>query len=226
MVVSQPMHYQSPSLNYRRDSIFIVATIWQFIQKEVSPFHYYRTFDVPLDKITVEVDSIFYSPDSLKLFSFVIITDPDVQHDNLQKYVFSGNSIIGFRLKKNSPWTLYDFDQYSIAGLENYNDVRNSFRNYYLGNGDFKDDGAYYWDGIHPDTLNMSLGAYNRISINFGYNIDDDNFWDKSIVWKKGSRIPGYYSFQTTGNVVLGDSNAIVIIPQLTYRDSLLNLYK
>jgi hypothetical protein len=39
----------------------------------------------------------------------------------------------------------------------------------------------------------------NRVEIKFGYNIDDVRFWDKSIVWKKGNRIPGYYGFQTKG---------------------------
>ena len=224
--VSQPLHFPSPNSTYKRDSLFIVATIWQFIQKEVSPFHYYATFNVPFDKITIDVDSIFYSPDSLKLFAFVIETDPDVQHNDLEKYVFSGNSIIGFRQNKKSIWTLYNFDQYSIAGLNNYNDVRNSFRRYYLGEGYFKSASAYYWDGVHPDTADMILGDYNRVSIDFGYNLDDKDFWDKSIVWKKGSRIPDYYGFQTVGNVVPGDENAIVLLPKLSYSDSLLDLYK
>src|SRR5690348_7015043 len=86
-----PIHFKSPSSSYQRDSIFIAATVWEFIKKQVSPFDYYIKFDVPFNKIIIDVDSIMYSPDSLKLFAFVIITDPDVQHEKYDKYVFSGN---------------------------------------------------------------------------------------------------------------------------------------
>jgi hypothetical protein len=211
---SVPIRFKSPDAAYKRDSLFIAATVWQFIYKQVSPFHYYTTFDVPFDKITIDVDSIFYSPDSLKIFAFVIETDPDVQHKKPDKYVYSGNALIGFRSSKKTYWTLYNSGLFSIAGLENYNDVRNSFRKYYLGEGRFKTDWHYYWDSVKQDYVDIS----------FGYNIDDARFWDSSIVWKKRV-IPGYYSFQTKDQAKPGDENTIIIIPHLDYPDSLLRMY-
>jgi hypothetical protein len=211
-----PIHYKSPNSSYQRDSMFIVATVWEFIKKQVSPYHYYTVFNVPFNKITIDVDSIMYSPDSLKLFAFVIITDPDVQHGKYDKYVFSGNSIVGYRLSKKTPWTIYDFDQYSVAGFKKYNSVRNLFRHYYFGNGDFRNDAEYIWDSTTQD----------RVSVKFGYNLDQLKFWDSSLVWKKGARIPGFYNFQTKGNVTPQDEDPIIHLPKLNYPDSLLDMYK
>ena len=211
-----PIHFKSPNPSYRRDSMFIATTVWEFIRKQVSPFHYYTTFNVPFNKITIDVDSIMYSPDSLKLFAFVIITDPDVQHEKYDKFVFSGNSIVGFRSNIKTPWTLYNFDQYSIAGFKKYNSVRNLFRHYYFGNGDFRNDAEYIWDSTKQD----------RVSMEFGYNLDQPQFWDSSLVWKKGARIPGFYDFQTKGNVTPQDEDPIIHLPHLSYPDSLLNMYK
>lgn len=224
--------FPSPSETYKRDSLFLAFTVREFIDKQVDIFDFYKKYKIPQDEIGVDVDSIFYSPDSLKLFSFIIMSVPNYQHGKPTITYYDGEDMIGFRTSKKNPWTIYYFGQIRPSGIDNYNKVREIFRRYYLGGGKFKDDYASYWDGKRNDTLQMARAITfpnedNRINIKFRYNIDDKYFWDSSIVWKKGSRIPGFYSFQTKGNVAPGyRDDPIIAIPSLNYPDSLLNLYK
>jgi len=229
--IKKPIHYVSTNSNYRRDSLYVATTIWQFIDKKVDIFDYYKQYNIPLNKVRVDVDTIIYSPDTLKLFSFVIITVPDYENKKPDRFYYSGEDMIGYRFVKNQPWSIYYFGQIRPTGVNDYNDVRNIFRNYYLGQGKFKNSYATYWDGIRNDTLGMARSITfpaenNRVNIKFGYNVDDTNFWNKSIVWKKGSRIPKYYSFETIGNVAPGYTDSPIIrIPHLDYPDSLINEY-
>lgn len=231
-LLPEPIRYHSPTKTYYRDSLYLATTVWQFMDKKVDIFDYYKQYKIPFAKVRIDVDSIFYSPDSLKLFAFIIETIPEYENNKPNEYFYSGNCLIGYRTNKSEPWTVYSFDQFTPTGFKNYNKVRNLFRGYYLSNGKFKNDYATYWDGIHNDTLGMARSITipkeeNRVNIKFGYNIDDKRFWDSSIVWKKGSRIPGYYAFQTKGNVAPGyTDNPIKIIPHLDYPDSLIRLYK
>ncbi len=231
-IAEAPIRYSSSDKIYQRDSLYIATTIWQFMDKKVDIFDFYKQYKIPFDKVRVDVDSIFYSPDSLKLFAFTIASIPDYESKIPNKLYFDGMDMIGYRSSKKDIWNIWYFGQYRPSGYDNYNKVRNLFRWYYLGDGKFKNDEGTYWDGVHNDTLGMARSITfpkenNRVSIKFGYNIDDKHFWDSSIVWKKGNRIPGYYGFQTKGDVVPGYMDSpIRIIPHLDYPDSLLNLYK
>lgn len=229
--IKYPFFYPSPTANYKRDSLFIATTVWQFIDKEVDIFQSYKRRHVPLEKVRIHVDSIFYSPDSLKLFAFVITENPDLEEKDSSAIYYSGSGMIAYRDSLKQPWIVHFFGQYRPAGWKYYNQVRNLFRHYYLKNGKFKNDSDIYWDGRRNDTLEMVREITfpkqnNRVSIKFDYNLDEPLFWSKSIVWKKGNRIPGYYSFETNGNVAPGSSDPIKNIPKLYYPDSLLNLYK
>ena len=227
-----PIRYVSPNKIYQRDSLYIATTIWQFIDKKVGIFDFFKQYKIPLHEVRIDVDSIIYSHDSLKLFAFTIVSIPDYESKIANKLYFDGMDMIGYRSSKKDLWSIWHFGQYSPSGYDNYNKVRNLFRWYYLGDGKFKNDNGTYWDGIHNDTLGMARSITfpkenNRVNIKFGYNIDNEYFWNSSIVWKKGNRIPGYYGFQTKGDVVPGYIDSpIRIIPHLDYPDSLLQLYK
>jgi hypothetical protein len=213
--ILKPIRYPSPTGHYKRDSLYIATTIWQFVDKKIYPFDFVKQYNIPLELIRFDVDTIIYNPDSLKLFSFVIECAPESEEINKKNpsYYYSEYTIIGFRDSLTQPWKIYCGDLY-VSLLETYNDNRESFRKYYFNK--FKYDSDYYWDSIKQE----------RIAIKYKYNLNDPNFWDSSIVWKKGSRIPGLYAFQTTGNVKPGDENAVKIIPHLDYPDSLLKLYR
>jgi hypothetical protein len=223
--------YSKPTPHYKRDSLYVAETIWQYIDKEVDIFDSYKSHKIDISLVKVYVDSVFYSPDSLKLFAFVIIKVPDNESVELDDFYYSGSDMIGYRDSTNSPWQVYYFGHYRPAGYDTYKKVSNLFRWYYLKDGKFKSSIDVYWDGRRNDTLGMAREITfpkqnNRVSIKFGYNIDDPLFWSKSIIWKKGNRIPGYYSFETNGSTVPGSNNPIKNIPKLDYPDSLLNLYK
>lgn len=224
--------HPSPNPVYQRDSFYIAHTVMEFMKKGVDIFDFHNQFNIPLDKVVIHVDSIFYSPDSLKLFAFVIIKDYESNSKIPDAYYYTGEGFVGFREKAKQPWSIWLFNQYTPAGFKSYDKVRSYLRKYYLGSGRFKFDYATYWDGIHNDTLGMARrltvpNQDNRVNIKFGYNLDDPLFWDSSIVWKKGSRIPGYYAFQTIGNVAPGFVDSpIKKMPILDYPDSLLKLYK
>lgn len=213
---TDPKRFKSPDEYYRRDSLFIVLTVKQFVNNGIYPFDFFKQFNIPEQMVHFEVDSIIYSPDRLKFFAFLIQHAPESNtvYSNKPEYFFSEYTLIGYRTKKDEIWKIYS--DYYKSVLNSYNDNRNTFRKYYFGDGKFKYDSDYYWDSSIQD----------RISIPFKYNLDDLKFWDSSIVWQKGSRIPGYYGFETTGNVKPGEENAIKNLPNFQYSDSLLKLYK
>ena len=211
--------YKSRSDTYRRDSLFIATTVWQLVDKKVFPYDSYKKNNVPVTSLQINVDSIIYSPDSLKLFAFVINGFPyKTNNDTGYLYRYGGDGFIGYRNSRKNYWTLYYFDQYTPVGFKKCNTVRNLMREYYLNKngGKFKSDEHYYWDRSRND----------YISIPFDYNIDDIDFWNNSIVWKKGFIIPGYYTFQIEDQAKSMDSDAIIKLPSLDYPDSLLQLYK
>lgn len=208
--------YKSPNAVYQRDSLFIVLTIKQFLDEGVYPFDLFQEKNIPTEMVHFEVDSIIYSPDKLKFFAFLIEHAPESNtvSSNRPVYYFSELTLIGYRNSINEIWKIYC--DYTSSVFETYNDNRNFFRRYYFGEGNFKFDSEYYWDSSLKE----------RVLITFKYNLDDTRFWDSSIVWKKGSRVPGYYGFETNGNVKPNDENAIKEMPDLKNSDSLLRLYK
>jgi len=215
-ISKEPIHFKSPNATYHRDSLFIATTVRQFMDKEVDIFDFYKQYHIPLDRVQVNVDSILYSPDSLKLFSFVIMIVPDYENDKPDSIYYNGYDLIGYRDSKKDIWAIWYFGQYCPSGWDNYNKVRNLFRNYYIYHDRFKNGSNYYWSSKKQD----------YVSIPFGYNIDDKHFWDSSVVWQKEMPIPGYYPFQVKDQSKPEDKDAVKVIPHLDYPDSLLKLYR
>lgn len=200
---------------YVRDSLFIDYTIRQYINLEFDIFSYYKQWDIPLNKVSLYIDTIIYSPDSLKFISFLIQKQPDIEHNNTDYYFYSGSDMIAYRNSVNDLWNIYYFGEIRPSAYRYYQGVRKVFYDFYFGNGDFKDETRYYWDEKTKD----------RISIPFGYNLDNPLFWDSSIVWKRGSRINGYYSFQTKGNVTPKSIDPIIILPRIKYPEYILKSF-
>lgn len=211
---SAPIQYPSPNQDYKRDSLFISLTVLQYSLANFYPFHQYRNSTLFPKNSNFMIDTILYSPDRLKFVAFLIEHWPVHSDQNRIDCVYTGTTLFGFRSRINEIWKIYAYG--ALPALETYNDNRLFFHNYYLGNGKFKTDGEYYWDST----------TSKLIPIDNGYNIDDPRFWNKSIVWKIGSRVPGYYAFQTKGNVSPESDDPIVILPKLQYPDSLLQLFK
>ena len=128
-VVSDPIRYPSRSDIYKRDSLFISATIFQFIENEIDIFDYFKQYKIPISKISWDVDTLIYSPDSLKIFAFVIKKIPNYENQSPDDYFNDGDDLIGFRYTKEEPWMIYYFGQCRPTGFKDYNKIRNIFRN-------------------------------------------------------------------------------------------------
>jgi hypothetical protein len=197
---------------YVRDSLYLGYTVLKFIDFQ---FANYSSLSKP---VVVVVDSIFYSPDKLKLFAFCIVRDTNNTNWGLinrpkNKYFYNGRNLIAYRSDINAVWDVHNFDQYTPVRWDTYKEVYNLFRFYYYNQ--FKDDMGSQWDS----TIN------NLVSVKFDYNLNEKAFWDKSLVWRKGALIPGYYNFQLDGNVRASDPSPVIVRPTIVYPDSILRLY-
>ena len=211
---SAPIKFPSPNAVYRRDSMFVAKTVWEFMDKQVSVFAFERKHNLPFEKIEVNVDTIFYSPDTLKLIAFVIRKEPNKDNKDSLTYYYNGDDLKGFRESTKEPWNISPSFLYAPTAMTNYNNVRNALRRFYYE--EFKTQGAFVWDSSKQDLE----------PVDYNYNIQDKHFWDSCILWKKGALTPGYYIFQNKGNVRPGDPDPVWIIPHLDYSDSILKMYK
>ena len=200
-----PIHYPGPNKMYDRDSFYLAYTIYQFQTLNIVGYGYYFQ--------RADIDTIVYSPDTLKLVAFVIDSFMDYTEKE-QTPVYDGHTMLGYRLKTTDPWIIYPFERYIIfAGYRNYNMIRDKLREAYFQN--LKDYALYFW--------NCQQKKFEDYS--FKYNLTDPKFWDSCIIWKKDISIPGYYQFQLTGNGDPEMPRNIIKIPEIHYPDSLLKLY-
>ncbi|MDX2303689.1 MAG: hypothetical protein NW226_12865, partial [Microscillaceae bacterium] len=174
------------------------------------------------EKPRIYIDSILYSPDTLRLYAFVVIEfkgrmmDESYLEEIARYYVdypdksfFDGKAVIAYRDDYRDIWKLYPYDHYLPFNGESYSDIRYALRQYYFN--EFKKNGETI---LHKNTLR------------FKYNVDDPEFWTEDcIVWQKGLRIPGYYNFQTRGNITRESLNPIIPELDIIYPDSLLRLF-
>jgi hypothetical protein len=202
---------------YFRDSAFLCFTAYEYEKIK---------FNDPMfnhEDPKIFVDTIIYSPDKLKMFTFLIIKHIDNSNwakDNYpkQKYFYGGVCLIGYRNRLDTMWTVYDFNWYSTDGWSKYIQVKRLFNYFYFY--EFKGNIEYSWDSIKQVDVEEKIG----------YNLNEADFWTKSIVWRKGARIPGLYNFQIYGNVKPSDAdygrNLEKKMPVINYPDSILKLYK
>jgi hypothetical protein len=194
-----PIRYPSLNKMYARDSLYLAYTIYEFRKLNVVGYGY--------DFQRVDIDTIAYSPDTLKFFSLVI--DYTKESDALN---YDGHAILGYRLKTTDPWIVYPILYSVFLDYQNYNMVRDRLRK------------AYFQDFGVPVS-----GIWNYRTKEFetcpSYNVIDHRFWDSSFIWQKNVSIPGYYTFQLSGNGDPEMPHPVIEIPSLHYPDSLLKLY-
>ncbi len=205
---------------YTADSLLIVYTIMEM--REKGGFLLSNPFDEGLlDQFTTFVDTIFYSPDTLKLISLIVERAPcnigagyPFQERKENCFYFNGFAFIGYRESPKTQWNLYVHDQCRASSFGDYKTVINLLREYFLDN-------ILICRGVSvPDRKG------NYVYRTYNYNIDEFGFWD-SIVWQKGVRDPGLYLFQfkfQSKEYMKGDTTAIPYFP-ISYPDSLIKHY-
>jgi hypothetical protein len=232
---------RSSKIQYK-DSLYIMFTIHAWMDSNFDVYHDYSEdgLGIKKDDIRFKILRTFYSRDSLKSFFWIVRKEPNNPDcKRPQGYSFSSSDIIGFRNSLKDAWKVYplelekaecfdnDVDIVSLLGLyycqqmkSQCEDVNKRFLNKNFG-------GAIRYD-LEEETIKDGYGDKNNPLIlkNYGYNLQDKNFWTKSLIWQKGARIPGLYNFQTIGSVTPGEKNVELFTPKINYPDSILKLYK
>lgn len=226
-----------------RDEQYILFTVEQFIKQHFYTFGYYNDYDhigLKLEDVKIEVERIFYSPDKLKMVAWIFYTVPNnkdyARKD--QNYYYNAEALVGFRENPSTTWLIYPFDEFSANGSGTKDWLHNQMGQYYFEK--MAKDGEYvnenyldenYGGKIDYDEENRKKRKGTALETpfvmkEFGYNINDVEFWNKSLVWQKGARIPNYYNFQTNGNVTLTHKEPLRKLPVIEYPKEILRQYE
>jgi hypothetical protein len=237
-----------------RDSLFILFTLKSFYENDWDSFRDDSKFyKIDTTKIRYSIDRVFYSPDRKKIFIWTVRKSPNgpsitiYKADKTANYLcqksddmfYDITALIGFRESINSTWNIYPFTNLIVSCSKSISEGDQLFCKYYFEqmkdnsesvNKKFLDKnygGEVRYD-IEDETVKDGYGDknYQLIFKNYGYNLQDKDFWNRSLIWQKGARIPGLYNFQTTGNVTPDEGNVEMVLPNIKYPDSFLKLYK
>jgi hypothetical protein len=207
-----------------------MCTIKLWTSTDFDVYHDYSKDGVGIKKeqINFKIIKTFYSPDRLKIFCWIVRQIPNNPDCRFQQgYSFSSSDIIGFRNNFNEKWKLYPLELQKASCSDSEDWVLNQLEKYYFYemknhcenvNKKFLD--KKYGGEVRYDLENQTVKdgygdkANQFILKNYGYNLQDKDFWEKSLIWQKGARIPGLYNFQTKGNVTPDEINIELLPPQ------------
>jgi len=156
------------------------------------------------------VDRIFYSPDSLKLFAFIV----DRERPRSGRVTYSGEAVAGFRPRTDTLWTLYRFGQLSPVGASSPEEITELLHQYYLGER-FSKASAWIFQNGEP------------VLQEYEYGPGDPQFWTESLVWRKGALAPGRYFFEFRRTPTAGDVTQVEMKEPLPtpYPDTLIKQF-
>ncbi len=159
----------------------------------------------PVDSMRIWCDTILYSPLRTKLFAIIVVRNPVPESEltderRSRPYSYAARAVVGFRTSVAAKWQIYPFEQYAAYYSDPTRAIRGARR--------------YYFNELAADGEYIANSAGTElVPAKFRYNVDDPKFWDSSLVWRKGARIPGYYNFQTASKALPGDSGAVLSPP-------------
>ena len=172
-----------------RDKTYIEYTVREWMNNDYEDFHYLFNDYTPenREKVRIHVKDIFYSPDSLKLISFVIIEEPVyLSMNEWNKKVaktdvcFNGHILVGFRDISTKPWKLYFFPQFKVYDDPFIEKSQNTLIHYM-----FETIKSYSFAGFEEN------GEWGFCS--FKYNLDEPEFWTGPVFDKSCFKGEGYF---------------------------------
>lgn len=182
--------YRTQQIDYR-DSLFVIHTVSEWGKLKwwiwaIRP----DIFVVTYDQIKYFIPAVFYNTTKTKMIVWVGTKKPNLEFKEKHNYdsgikkicpngpdtIYSMSALIGIRETPNSIWKLYPFDQQMASCFNNKNEVINVLGQYYFER--MADDGDYVMQQGGD-----SIGY--RIYEPFGYNLQDEEFWEKSWLWEK-----------------------------------------
>lgn len=187
------------SPQYEIDSSLISFTVYRWIDSSYSWYEHYNCTYSKNCRNTIYVGDIFYSLDKLKLTAFIYVEYNKVYTDSTgskkskkENIFFDSHTVMGYRDSLNQSWKLFALNEIFL-GLRG-NSLRNA-ENYHRNIFFSKEEMNKRKIGVY-DTLTGLNTKYESIK----YLPCEDGFWTKSPLWKKGNRVPNYYSFETFMN--------------------------
>lgn len=240
------LKFISDNIEYR-DSLFITYTIKEWGKNKWRDWAIRDdVYKIDLDHVELFFGGTFYSSDKLKAIFWVGQKMPNAntyesynENDKLNRVCPDGGDtvyhmgvLIGARDNANKPWKVYPFDEISAECFPSKNAVKENIKEYFLDKmstdavyvrKDFldKDYGGKVRNDLEEQMIDLGYGDKNSPYIlkEYGYNLYDNGFWSKSLIWQKGAYIPDYYLFQGSGKDTLN-------IPVINYPNEILKLYK
>ena len=172
-----------------RDKTYIEYTVREWINNGYKDYHYFINDYTPENraKAKIHVADIFYSPDSLKIFSFIVTEEPiNLSLNEWNKKVsktdlcFDGGVVVGIRENPKEPWKMYCFSQILPVGFTNKEKVKLLLRIHFFEK--FKSES---FAGFKEN------GEWGFCS--FKYNLDEPEFWTGPAFDKSCFMGEGYY---------------------------------
>jgi hypothetical protein len=162
-----------------------------------APLHFWNINENENDNLVL-IDTLLFNEDSSKVVGMITIKSRLTSSTSLNSicsshsYKYSGRAFIGY--KSNMNWKVYNFGSYVPVEMSSINMVKKRMHSYYLNTdskGEFKKGVVKIL--IKPDTLNC-MGKWGSVQVK--YDIEEKDFWEKSVIWKKDLVIKDYYYFE------------------------------
>lgn len=188
--------------------------------------------------------AVFYSPDSLKVIIWVQDKQPNALLNQLygdekelsricntkSDTIYGFTGIIGIRENKNELWDIYNFGEQQVICCSKPENGIPTMENYYFKK--MKYDSKYVdirrldsnfggqvdYDYYKGDTINYKYDPNYLILKEYGYNLQDKGFWEKSLLWQKGVIIDSLYLFQSQKHYPINK-------PKVEYPEEILELF-
>lgn len=238
-------HYKAQVLE-PRDSLLILFTIKEWGKLNWHTFmDYSKMYNTTNDQVNYFVGDVFYSPDKKRIIVFIGEKLPNAS--TIVAYstnklnnkvcpdggdtVINMSALIGFRNNSNAIWDLYPLNNLAVGCCDSESQATNILKQYYF------EQMKEHSETVLKKNLDKNYGGEVRYDLekkaidieaeddsdpkilkNYGYNIQDNDFWSRSLLWQKGATKKGYYDFQLFGDDLLNP-------PKVNYPKSILKLF-
>ena len=235
--------FRTQHLEYR-DSLFIFYTIQKWHDSNFDVYeNLSKMYRATNDQIQYFNGGVFYSPDKLKIIIWEVEQNPNAA--SIKKYtgnplndkicpqgkdtVYGSAPIIGFRKDTSDVWIIYPFGNQLVGCYYTQEEVINVLGQYYFE----KMKGHAMWR-----LMQTGPEAGKNVLSPYGYNLQDEDFWDKCWLWEKDTIAGnGLYPFQIRGYDAVGYNEKIgygynekyqanpIKLPIIEYPKEILALY-
>lgn len=238
-----------------RDSLLLTHTIKEWNQLNWYVFENYENMYLMKNSdVEVTVLRCFYDTSHTKIVAWVLMKMPNAKTIKIYNKdessvnmmcpggpdtVYRAKALIGMRSSNSEIWKVYPLDMLSVGCTGDTATIVRYMEDYYFDK--MKEDNAFVVeqfldsnyggpvrDDLEEQAVKYGLSNFDDKGVvvkNYGYNLNDDEFWEKSLLWQKGSRLPGLYMFQTVGNVTPKSKNGERILPEIDIPSHITDLY-